>query len=62
MERQVLEMVLQAKHIEYDTELSTQELREQHKITYHEVWFWFQIYYRDRIHEFSKGIEKLFLL
>lgn len=55
-------MVLEAKRIfTYDKEKTTQELVREHNITYHEVWFWFQVLYRGRLEECREGINKLFL-
>jgi hypothetical protein len=63
MERKVLEMVLEAKRIfTYDQNKTTKELVNEYNISYHEVWFWFQVMYKDQLEDCREGINKLFLL
>jgi hypothetical protein len=62
MERKVLEMVLEAKRIfTYDKEKTTPQLVQEYNITYHEVWFWFQVMYKDQLDSCREGINRLFL-
>ena len=56
-------MVLEAKRIfTYDQNKTTKELVNEYNISYHEVWFWFQVMYKDQLEDCREGINKLFLL